>query len=493
MSSDIRKKLIALKERLKDPGEMEKFLGTRESAPENFTALLADSDPKVRRNAALILGEMKAQEALPALLDTWKKEEKMFVRADYLTAMKNLDCGSCLEEFSARRDELSHMAVSEENRKHVKAELSALDDLLSLYHRHERHRFVCPDPMPTVVLLTNRCQREVTQRQITEGKVTLLRGGMRVENGDYAQIRAIRTYSEMLFPIGRGVSLTGDGRNIGRKLLKAGVVEFLDELHKSAGKASQKREDRYYYRLELRGAMSPDKKRNLIRGISEVLDTESDGRLANSTADYEIEIRLAMRQDFSFLPMLKLLTAPDRRFDYRKNSVASSIDPVNAALTAQLAKPYLREDAQVLDPFCGVGTMLIERDRACPAGTMYGIDTFGEAIAGARENSERAGVHVNYINRSFFDFTHEYLFDEVITDLPRPSGPDDPENEELVRQFFGKIGQHLTDGAVLVLYSDSADSIRRSAAGKPDFEIMENFLINERTGTRVIVLKYLKI
>ena len=26
-----------------------------------------------------------------------------------------------------------------------------------------------------------------------------------------------------------------------------------------------------------------------------------------------------------------------------------------------LAEPYLKENAQILDPFCGVGTMLIER------------------------------------------------------------------------------------------------------------------------------------
>ncbi len=49
----------------------------------------------------------------------------------------------------------------------------------------------------------------------------------------------------------------------------------------------------------------------------------------------------------------------------------------------QLAKDYLKEEAQVLDPFCGVGTMLIERNQVKKAKVMYGVDLYGEAIDGA--------------------------------------------------------------------------------------------------------------
>ena len=62
--------------------------------------------------------------------------------------------------------------------------------------------------------------------------------------------------------------------------------------------------------------------------------------------------------------------------------------------------------------------MLIERDRLVPAREMYGIDIFGEAIVKARENTQAAGTRVWYINRDFFDFTHDYKFDEIITDMP---------------------------------------------------------------------------
>lgn len=53
--------------------------------------------------------------------------------------------------------------------------------------------------------------------------------------------------------------------------------------------------------------------------------------------------------------------------------------------------------------------MLMERDLLVPAGDMYGLDIFGEAVIKARENAKAAGRQINYINRDFFDFTHKYL------------------------------------------------------------------------------------
>ena len=67
----------------------------------------------------------------------------------------------------------------------------------------------------------------------------------------------------------------------------------------------------------------------------------------------------------------------------------------------EIAKPYLKEDAQIMDPFCGVGTMLVERDRKVPAREVYGTDIFGDAIEMARVNTELAGRKFNYIHRDF--------------------------------------------------------------------------------------------
>ena len=98
--------------------------------------------------------------------------------------------------------------------------------------------------------------------------------------------------------------------------------------------------------------------------------------------------------------------------------IPTSIKAVNAALTVKLTEKYQKEGAQILDPFCGVGTMLIERHKAVKANTMYGVDIQEDAILKARTNTEAAKQIVHYVNRDFFEFKHDYLFDEIITDMP---------------------------------------------------------------------------
>lgn len=48
----------------------------------------------------------------------------------------------------------------------------------------------------------------------------------------------------------------------------------------------------------------------------------------------------------------------------------------------------------------------------------YGIDIFGDAIDMARENAALAGEKINFIHRDYFDFKHDYKFDEIVTNMP---------------------------------------------------------------------------
>jgi tRNA G10 N-methylase Trm11 len=188
--------------------------------------------------------------------------------------------------------------------------------------------------------------------------------------------------------------------------------------------------------------------------------------------------------------MLRLYTIPEKRFAYRRESVASSIAPVNAALTVELARPYLKEEAQVLDPFCGVGTMLMERNYAVHAGTMYGIDLYGDAIEKARINTAYAGCRIHYINKDFFAFHHEYLFDEIITDMPqvtasRPAG----EIRDLYLRFFVCAGDCLKDEAILVLYATEPDFVLQGVRRNPEYRILRRHEINEKNHTTVFVIR----
>ena len=149
----------------------------------------------------------------------------------------------------------------------------------------------------------------------------------------------------------------------------------------------------------------------------------------------------------------------------------------------------MKEGAQVLDPFCGVGTMLIERHKAVPANTTYGIDVQEEAIEKARRNTEAARQIIHYINRDFFRFSHEYLFDEVITDMPFAIGhTTEDEVFGLYKRFFGTVSKYLKDDAVMILYSRNYEYIERMAP-EYGFQIEERYEISRKEGTYVVILK----
>ena len=204
---------------------------------------------------------------------------------------------------------------------------------------------------------------------------------------DVRAMANLRTYRELLFPIRLKQKVQDDrAEALADEIWQSGMGDFLKECHKQ--------DTPFRFRVEIQADMENDKRASFAKKFALQLERVSSRWMINSTGDYETEIRLIRKKDGSFAPFLKLYTIPMRRFSYRKNVVAASIHPSLAAMLVSLAKPYLKENAQILDPFCGVGTMLIERDIAQPAREKYGIDIFGPAIEGARENASLAGEKI---------------------------------------------------------------------------------------------------
>ena len=480
---EIRKSLIELRSLIRDDAQKRALAYLLGGDFGVLTALLKHEDPKVRKNAALLLGEMETEDVLPFLFDAYQNEKTLYVRSDYLKAMEDLDCSIYLPALKERREFLESHRENEQTRKHTLEELSALDKILRSNERAVKHSLRKDWEPEEIILVTNRCQREAAASEIRTGTTTFFASGVRVRGGDLQEILRIRTWSEILFPIPKAGVLPGTAGEAAAALVKAGLPGFLTGIHtvNVPGDASS-----FRYRMDLRGIEDPGQRSSLIREISEELDRLSGHILCNDPSDYEAEIRLIVRKGGGFVPLLKLMTLKDGRFNYRKNSISASISPVNAALTVKLASPWLKEGADVLDPFCGVGTMLIERAAFLPCGYLYGVDLFGEAVRGARENALRAGKKINYITRDFFDFTHEYLFDEVITDLP-PLG-EDP--EKFIRRFAQALAGHLKDGAVTVLYLPGAERLIRILSDDGRYSLLDHFMINEKNGTQVCVFRF---
>ncbi|MCD8074247.1 MAG: HEAT repeat domain-containing protein [Lachnospiraceae bacterium] len=504
---EVRENLIHLREELKEENGRREFAYLLGGDFSKLCELLSHEDPKVRKNAALVLGKMESEDLLPVLFDAYRKEKTRFIRADYLKAMSELDYRPLLAGLEQQLASLRDVPEWQpEEWKHVSEEIRVLQTMVLRCSGVRHHRFSGEKEPEDVILLTNRRQREATAEQIQKGKITMLAGGVRVDGASLKDIRQIRTYSELLFPVRTRTLLADQPAQCG-ELLAGPVLTLLDRIYNGAGA--------FLFRIELRGQNpggSPhgehpsreaaagadvfcvgqyqEKKGVYLRKLSDALEKASGARLINSVTDYEVEVRLVLRKDGSFAAMLKPSASFDGRFEYRKEVVASSIAPVNAALTAYLARPWLKEGAQILDPFCGVGTMLIERSRAVKTGTMYGLDLFGEAIEKARRNTQRAGCIVNYVHRDYFTFTHEYLFDEVVTDMPQtvPEGSRGA-LRELYHRFFGTIGALLKEEAVLIIYSSEPNYVLESVRAVPEFHIEKRFLLNEKKQTTVFVIR----
>ncbi len=482
---EVRQNLITVRQEIKKDtarDELRSLLGGDYAV---FTALLSDQDPKVRKNAALILGVLGSEdsaedEILSQLYEAYLREETLYIRTDYLKAIEELDYRPLAAELEKRMTELSSSdRYPAEDRKHLNAELHELQMMILHCQGIRRHRISDMRLNTDVILTTNRCQREATAEQIKKGKITMLAGGIRVENASLKELLSIRSYQELLFPIGSD-SFSSDPYECAASVADLALDKLKMLCHDQGP---------YLFRAEIRGISEESDRGSFLRKFSAALESDSHMQLMNSVSDYEAEIRLILRKDGHIAAMLKPMGLAERRFSYRKEFVSASIAPVNAALTVYLAMPYLKEGARILDPFCGVGTMLIERAKALKTGSMYGIDHFGEAVEKGRRNADRAGCKINFVNRDFFTFEHRVPFDELITDMPQVTAAA-PKREirSLYHQFFAKAQGLLTSRAVLVIYSTEPNYVLEAVQESQAYEIEKKFLINEKKGTTVFVI-----
>jgi 23S rRNA G2445 N2-methylase RlmL len=92
------------------------------------------------------------------------------------------------------------------------------------------------------------------------------------------------------------------------------------------------------------------------------------------------------------LVALRLSTPGMRQGRHRPASVPASLKPTVARAMVRLSGP--RETDVVLDPFCGAGTLLLERAHAGPFASLIGGDRDPATVAVARTNVRASGLPV---------------------------------------------------------------------------------------------------
>lgn len=484
---NLRENLSLLRNEVKDSDARERFLALIGDG-EVLVECLGSGEPKVRKNAALLIGDLGIAQAAGSLFRAYNNEETLFVKSAYLTALGKLDASGFLDAFKERLAELTAVEPEENEKKHIGEEIRELEKLITGIEGIRRHTFTGLKESCDILLTTNREQRNVTLAEVAELSAEVGRRagvhplGVLVHTKDLLPFTKLRTYRELLFPIRTEGGITPQPQEAAAAVWNSDMPGILTGSHRERAP--------FYFRLEIKSRMELDKKSVFAKRFAAELERLSGRSFINSTGDYELEIRLVERKEGGFAAFYKLFTIPMKRFSYRRHAVAASIHPATAAMLVELAKPYLKEDAQILDPFCGVGTMLIERDIRVAAREKYGIDIFGDAIRMARENATAAGEKINFINRDYFDFKHGYLFDEIITNMPVRGKKTKEEMDAFYAAFFRKSKEILAPGAVIVMYSNEEGFVKKQLRLQEEYRMLQEYCIREKEHFYLFVIQY---
>ena len=451
---EIRTTISQIRKEIKKQDSKKAFLELLQGKESMIVDFLSEEDAKTRKNTALLIGDLKLEQAKEALIAAYLNETTLYVKSAYLTALGKLDVRENLEFFKNRLLEVKNQQVPAEEQKH---------QFTGFQMSHE------------MLLLTNREQREVTLSEVKEIGASVQRKaelhplGVLVFSKKVTPFTKLRSYRELLFPIHTNERIPAMPHRAAELLWHSDLYAFLTECHE--GDAP------FFFRLEVKSA---EPKTEFVKKLGASLEKKSDWKLANSTTDYEIEIRLIEAKDGSFVPFLKLYSMKMKRFAYRKNAIAMSIHPATAAMLMYLAKPYLKENAQILDPCCGVGTMLIERDILVPAREKYGIDIFGDAIDMARENAALAGEKINFIHRDYFDFKHDYKFDEIVTNMPVKGKKAKEDMDAFYARFFEKSKSLLAEDGIIIMYSNEVGFVKKQLRLQPCYRLIQEYTVRKK-------------
>lgn len=486
---EVKANLLAIKEALKDVNkggrEKEALIFAVKDDISVLVGLLKNEDPKIRKNTAVILGILGIQEAAAPLYEGYCTDETKYNKGAYLEALKKLDYSAYKEDLKRRFEELKSLKVAEEDKKHILEEMKQLKSIFGT----GRLEFIGYNLLNECVLLTNRNFKKLTADALGSIPHKEFTAGVMCKTKNLKKVLPIRTYEELLF-IPDGIkTVDSEPAAAASQLVEGGIQKYIFD---RVGILNAENADyNVKFRIDLRGsdALSDN---GFAKKLSGELELLTNWALTNSVSDYDVEIRLVRNSSGKLNVLVRFALLKDSRFSYRKEKIAATMKPYLAATIMKLAEPYFIRNAAVLDPFCGVGTLLAEREIACNARLYYGIDIFGEAVEKAAVNLKLAGVSrkTELITRDFFEFEHEYRFDEVITDMPFVTGKKTEQDiEKLYKAFFRKIPSLLEKDATLIIYTRNEDLLKKYSSDN-GFKVLADFEFSKMEGSYLYILEY---
>ena len=214
-----------------------------------------------------------------------------------------------------------------------------------------------------------------------------------------------------------------------------------------------------------------EKNTQLVKQVSQKIFELYPQRLLNVETDYDIQLTLKEVKKGTINIYIQLSHLDNPRFDYRKYVIPTSMNPYVAATLVQLAKPYMKYHGKVLRAFAGVGTLLIEKNKEVPSHFAMGVDIYNDGIEKARKNTRLANQTIYYVHKDALRFSHNEMFDEIITDMPTfAQMKDENALRELYDKFFARIPHLVKAGGYVFLYTSEISLVRKN------LRLMEGYL-----------------
>lgn len=393
-----------------------------------LTTYLANDDAKVRKNAAVLLGALGEAAAVPALVQALEREGQQFVRPSLILALGAL---------GGKQARQAIQTLPEPQGAHAQAESEAIQKALSrLAPQKALHFTGLTQPTPVLLVPVSGLFDSLADEAAQLG-ITLDKQGTyaRTQCADLDTLFAMRCFQEALLPIASDIAYTPEA-------VYGAVQPFYQAL------CAMHSGSTFATRLELRNAKGINR-RSFASRFFALADAE---QFHNSPSSYDIEIRVVGSGN-RVQVYGKLHTYTDERFAYRQGSVAASIHPAAAAAALRCHHKLLQPSARVLDPFCGSGTMLVERHMLGETAALHGVDISRPACAIARRNAKTARIAAMPVyNRDIVGFQADEPYDEIISNMPfgnRVGNHSD--NEVLYRKFVMQANSLLRDGGLMLL------------------------------------------
>ncbi len=396
-------------------------------------AALEAGTPKVRKNAARLLGAMKSPRDEDALLGALGREGTCFVIPSLILAL-----GACGGRKAAEALEAYAFPGEDtpENEKHRAEAESARRKALDRLHGGEAvtgpRKLAQPRTMLLVspegfsdVLCEELEELSIPHRAHPEGAL------VRTDEPERAFLA--RCFAELLYPVRKDVPI--DPKAIAEAC--AGQLGLP-------------------YRIELRGYEGDRKE--LLEGIAAAVGGE------NSVSRYALELRVECAGAACRLSV-KPCYLTDRRFVYREKAIPASMQPALAACIVRYTSRFIEngpEEPSVLDACCGSGTLLIEREVFSPVGSLLGVDLSRDALLAAEANVRAAKSGAKLIGKDLTKFMPREPVDEIYMNLPFGNRVGSHENNRaLYATLAARLPDWLRKGGIAALYTMEYDLLDR--------------------------------